>query len=443
MAVRTGEDIGALHQRNLAMMSLFRGLENLVIFIIIVYFTGAITGLVFIDLDNLDRETPLARLSWYPIYLATLALSLRIFPQLLRVTIFNPLLVFCVLWCGISFFWSIDPGVSLRRAVALLMTTLLGLYFASRYNWSELVQRLGFAFAFVAIFAFLVVLIDPARGIHSQIHPGAWRGPWIEKNYLGSQMTRGLVVMMCAFAMRPDRGWFWIPMGLLCFLLVLLSTSKTALLACILAIVTFLFIRFYRRYPFMRAILVYGLIASIVLFTALMITIPDIMFGLIGKDATLTGRTDIWESLNRSIQEKPIYGYGYGVYWLDQLGPSYYVRLALQWGVPTAHNGWIETWLSVGVIGVALFAVQYIWTFILAIMRIKRGGTETYWVVIMTLTFLVFSVSESSVLQQNDLSWVIFVATAAKLFAFERPFWRDRPRENYFSQKLPSMFVKE
>ena len=158
------------------------------------------------------------------------------------------------------------------------------------------------------------------------------------------------------------------------------------------------------------------------------------MLELIGKDRTLTGRTDIWDALLRSIKEKPYLGYGYGVYWLDQLGPSYYVRLQLQWGIPSAHNGWIETWLSVGVLGVTLFALQFIWTFILALQRIRRGGSETYFAILVIVVFFVFSLSESAILQQNDLSWVMFVAVSAKLFAFEKPYWRNKPRENYFTQ---------
>jgi len=39
---------------------------------------------------------------------------------------------------------------------------------------------------------------------------------------------------------------------------------------------------------------------------------------------------------------------------------------------------------------------------------------------------------KSTILQQNDLSWVMFVATSAKLFAFEKPYWRDRVRLPYF-----------
>jgi len=49
----------------------------------------------------------------------------------------------------------------------------------------------------------------------------------------------------------------------------------------------------------------------------------------------------------------------------------------------------------------------------LSIDRIFRGGTETYWVVLSTLMFIAFSLSESTILQQNDISWVMFVATSA------------------------------
>ena len=63
----------------------------------------------------------------------------------------------------------------------------------------------------------------------------------------------------------------------------------------------------------------------------------------------------------------------------------------------------------------------------LAFDRIKRGGVESYWAVLSVLIFGMFSFSESTILQQNDLSWLIFVATASKLFAFERAYWRDGP----------------
>jgi len=127
-----------------------------------------------------------------------------------------------------------------------------------------------------------------------------------------------------------------------------------------------------------------------------------------------------------SIREKFVLGYGYGIYWEDELGPSYYVRAVLEWGVPTAHNGWIESWLSCGIVIIALFGLHYIFTLLLAINRMKRGGVETYWAILSTLMFLFFSMSESTILAQNDLTWVLFVATSAKLWSMERPYWRKR-----------------
>ena len=47
-------------------------------------------------------------------------------------------------------------------------------------------------------------------------------------------------------------------------------------------------------------------LAGTTIFVGLILVAPDMMLELIGKDRTLTGRTDIWDALLRSIKESPI-----------------------------------------------------------------------------------------------------------------------------------------
>ena len=419
-------------QRDRALFSMFRGMETLIFFVILIFFSGAVIGLLFTDLENLENENPMARLMWYPIYLLVGLMTLRSLPQAARLAVFSPLILICVLWCSMTMLWSYDPGITLRRSVALMMTTMAGLALAARYDWNEMVQRIAFVFFVLAVVAWIVPIVNPTKGIMQEVNAGAWRGPWVEKNYLGGYMTRGLIAAMCAFAMRPDRFWLWIPTGLMCFGLVFMSTSKTALLISVACIGMFIVLRVFRRFPILRIPLMYVSVMGLSIFMFLILAMPEEMFGLIGKDPSLTGRTDIWESLIISIREKFWFGHGYGVYWLDPMGPSYYVRAKLEWGVPTAHNGWIESWLSAGLVIVVIFGILYTLTLLFAINRIKNGGVETYWAILITLSFLFFSMSESTILAQNDLTWVLFVATSAKLFSFERPYWRDRASHPYF-----------
>jgi len=423
------------YQRDQAIGSLLRFAESALFLLLIIMFSGVIISMTIVNPEDVNADTPMARVMWYPAYILVLMLSVRYIVPIVRTAAFVPFLILSVAICGVSMLWSIDPGITMRRAVALTISTLFGLLIAARYNWNEMVQRFAAVFALLALLTVAVVFLMPAKGIMHEIHEGAWRGPWVEKNYLGANMTRGLVVMMCAFAMRPSRGWIWVPMGLLCFGLVIMSTSKTALLASLMAIGLFLVIRVFRRFPFLRIPVMYFFVAGISAFLFCLFVIPDAMFELIGKDRSLTGRTDIWDALIRSIKEKPILGYGYGVYWQHPFGPSYWVRDSLEWGVPSAHNGWIETWLSVGIIVVGLFALHFLGTLILALDRIKKGGVETYWVVLSTLVFLIVSMSESMILAQNDLSWVIFVATSAKLYAGHKPYWRDKSGRNLLDRR--------
>lgn len=406
-------------ERDAGLMALVRALVLVALIGVMVFASGAVVNLLFIDIYN-PTESPAARLAWLPVYAVAGALVAARLPIVLRQVSRAPFLVLAVLVVGLSMIWSVDPALTTRRAVALLASTCLGLGLAAALSWSRLIQGLAVAFLVLALLSFAVVLIDPGRGLMQEIYPGAWQGPWTQKNDLGGMMAKGVIAALGALAVRPGRWWLWAPTLLLCLALVGLSTSKTALLVSVGSLGLFGWIALYRAVALLRPVLVAALLAAAGGLALALAMFPEEMLGLIGKDPTFTGRTDIWSALRLAIGERVWLGYGYGAFWNDPLGPSYTARTLLQWDVPSAHNGWVEIWLHAGVGLVVLFGLHLLMVLGACGRGLARGGAEIYWMALFTMAFVGFSLSESAILQQNDLTWVMFVAGSVKLLAGER-----------------------
>ena len=76
--------------------------------------------------------------------------------------------------------------------------------------------------------------------------------------------------------------------------------------------------------------------------------------GALGRDATFTGRTDIWKTV-LPMCPNPVIGAGFESFWntyggnLTVLGP--YLK-----GINEAHNAYIETYLNLGIVGLCIIA---------------------------------------------------------------------------------------
>jgi O-antigen ligase len=358
----------------------------------------------------------LIRALYYPAYLAGFLLLVGGPGASARAVLRAPLLIALVGLAAASTVWSVDPSATSRRVVALTFTSLGGVALAARFDWPRLASVFATAFAALAGVSLLLGLLVPDMGRMTELFVGAWRGVWFEKNSFGGNMAVGFVVFVAAAVLVPERRRLWAGCAGLALLLVLLSTSKTSLLGLLLGGAAVAFVALMKRGPATAVVTVWLAVASIAGLAAVVVFASDAVFALLGKDATLTGRTEIWTAVTRRVHERPRLGWGYGAIWDSKDVWNPYARITREAGFPAhhAHSSWVEMALGLGVTGLSLWALWWLeaWGRALAGVVANRGAwLAAPFLLVHTLT----SLTESVTLTWNDLRWVMFVAVAVKL----------------------------
>jgi O-antigen ligase len=361
-------------------------------------------------------DSALIRAMFFPAYGCTLLILAASPLETLKAWLRQPLLILILWVVAASWLWSINPDQTLRRAIALILTTLSGVVLAARWRWRGLAEVIASAHALLAVGSLIAALAFPAFGVMHKDFPGAWRGLWVEKNDLGNIMTTGFCACAAAALLAPQRARLWWPVAALCLLLVLGSTSKTALVACGLGACGIVLTAILRRGPVGKVVGTYGAVVAIVLVAGVGLVASNVLLAALGKDATLTGRTQIWAAVMRRIQEHPWLGYGYGAVWDDTSpwGPHAWIVKQAGFTPAHSHNSWLEQWLGLGVPGLAAWALYFLETCTRGIVALYRTP-GAYLAVPFLLVYAMTSMTESIAVVFNDSRWLLFVAIAVRL----------------------------
>lgn len=360
------------------------------------------------------------RNAYLPAYAAGVAvLAMRPWDAAMA-TLRQPFLLALLAVTALSVVWSIAPDATVRRLVALFATTLTGVVLAVRFRWATMAEIMATAFGLLAVASVLAGLVLPF-GRMTELFPGAWRGVWMEKNALGGNMAMAFSIFGAAALLAPRRAWLWWSLAGLALGLVLLSTSKTSLVSLGLGGAALAFVWICRRGAASGVAATWAAVTGAALLAAFLLFAADVFLELLGKDATLTGRTKIWAAVMRQIEERPWTGFGYAAVWDDKSGwgPLAWITKDAGFKAQHAHNSWLEQWLGLGLGGLiawALFYGQTVLAALVAVFREKGAYLALPFLVIYSLV----SLTESIAVSYNDLRWAIFVALAVKLA------WGDR-----------------
>jgi O-antigen ligase len=155
-----------------------------------------------------------------------------------------------------------------------------------------------------------------------------------------------------------------------------------------------------------RTIMIMVLLFIISLWIVINIFAPHLMDRIpvmLGKDPTLSLRTEFWDYLWTEADKKFFLGYGYGTYWI--MGSSVIANFAAFTGgfkVNQAHNGYLEIILQLGRIGITLFATIVI----ILIRRIFKLKSNLSLLVVISLLFLDYT--EATLFKPGISTFVFF-----------------------------------
>lgn len=317
--------------------------------------------------------------------------------------------------------WSANPSYTGEVAAEVTRMTTFGLYVASRFKLKEQLHILAATLGGLALLSALFAVLIPAAGVDQKAFVGAWTGVFTHKNTLGKYMSLTVTVfsvLVAAQKVTVSRAYRIFSWGglFLAYGVVIFSTSQTSLSISSLSIILLYIYRLYQNQGNKRRL--YLEITSLTLAVIVFIVTSswEAILESMGRDLTLTGRTEIWGSATSQLLDKsPWLGFGRGTFWAPNSSFARAAGAAVghKYIPPNGHNGYLDLSLEIGLVGLAFFLISFVIAYRHAIIRSFVSTTPKDLWPLAYLSWLAFyNVTESSLLNQPNLTWPIYTSIA-------------------------------
>jgi exopolysaccharide production protein ExoQ len=324
------------------------------------------------------------------------------------------------IWAVASICWSVDPLLTARHAIPFLLAAVFGALLPLRLPPRRLMFLILVAFFVLALWSAVLALAFPSIGLDASTgHGGDWQGAFTQKNACGRAMVVALAALL---AVSCDESAFQSRLGpALLFLLfgaeLILSGSRGAWILAAVVLTAIPALRGVRR---LRAGLRTAMLVSTSGVILLLIISAAAHFQqiapLLGRNATLSGRTEIWQQVWIAILHRPWLGYGFSAFWQGLSGPSWNVVVALHFVLFHAHNGFLEIWLELGGFGLALFIATLLRAAVLLWPELRRGRPDrAAWPLAILILTVLYDLDENTLLSFNGLFWVLYIGALVQV----------------------------
>jgi exopolysaccharide production protein ExoQ len=334
----------------------------------------------------------------------------------------NALILLLPLFSILSMFWSNYPFDTLKHGVEFLLTILVAIC-AGTCIWPRI-----FLFALFCSSLFIAIcnVTIGVHGVDQTSGEYVFLGIFPSKNILALYSAILMIVSLALLFERDQRPLyrFIFGAGLLAGTVSLIqANSAGTTVFAVLSVAVTLFLRLLHRLPSEVRILV---LIAIVLFSlggaaaiSLVVTDKAVVLDALGKDASLTGRTELWDSAWKLIDISPLLGVGYEGFW--QVGNPEAERLWFISNVPSGagfnfHNLYLNVWVELGLIGLAIVVLTFASRLVMLSLLVVTTVKDHEWFAINIFLYLLFLSSvEGYLLYEFNIAAVLLFMSACYL----------------------------
>ena len=361
-----------------------------------------------------DIDSPLLRIVFISIYFVTVGLLAFRWQRTLVFITSNWWLLFLIGLAVFSVSWSSVPHIAFRKVVSLIGSTLFGVYLGSRYDFEQQLKIYSWTFGIALVFSYIFALALPQYGVmNTNAIVGAWRGIFPHKNGLGETMFAGFMAFYFSslLSVNKQRKIFFQFCSLLSVLLIYFGQSATSLMSVIFI---FLTTQGLKRLSITSKKSVF-IVLLFLIFTCLIMFLLLVNFNTFlsvnDKDVTLSGRTILWDTLWQFIREKPWLGYGYGSFFSGEGREANLLWQKHDWSPVHSHNGYIQLWLNLGLIGLSVFILGYISCLFNSLFKyLVSKDLRMLWIFLFLIYTIFSNMTEVSFFSSSNI-WIITLAS--------------------------------
>ncbi|MCX8998126.1 O-antigen ligase family protein [Rhizobiaceae bacterium BDR2-2] len=335
---------------------------------------------------------------------------------------FQPMLFVLFAWILLSCLWAIDPVTSFKRSVLAIIVAVITINMTAYLGPEKIMDILYKSLISLLIVNFLSVALVPNWAIHLSDEYdegliGAWKGIMIHKNVASGVSSVSAIIFFFKFYTRHRLHDLVLTVLAIVFLMG--TSGKTSIGFLLPSIAFALAYRWMMLSNHKNKLLLTTLLSIVAVLMIGYGIFRDEIIEVFSNPQSFTGRVAIWNAIIAYGKDHFWLGSGYGSFWqIGEKSPIFWMNIQQMWltGVAHSHNGFLEMWVTTGIIGLVLSLISGLVMPIIGLFYASREDANIASLYAGIWLFcLLTNLLETRFLTKDSVMWTIMLLSMTSL----------------------------